>query len=815
MNMTAAQAVQPIAKASPLQVVQVLAPQGAAVEVADGRGQVYARVNADECAALTVAGALGTHTIRARSSDGKLLSESTFDVDAQTQLADSGGTFAQAMEILNKTMRCYDPSGVGKIQYRGQTYKNYVVWILDHVHTAKGMYYFADATAGLVDLFRKVQKSDGMIWSFCYPHNAYYMDAYGPAGYCWHDDGKTFARQPVENHNEYNFVDGIYLAWKASGDDRWLAETIDAGIKALDYSVNSPVRFSNRFGLLKRGNTIDSWDFQAHDAYLVQFRLASEQMIHPEKTKFVIFHGDNQGYALACDQMVEMLTHLGRVADAEKFRQRAADIRSRLDKIAWNGRFFRHHVEEDDTVKRDLGVDESTQFAMSNCYALNRGVTHEQAKAILETYLNLKANLPDGSPGEWYAIYPPYGKGFGKDNAKWEYMNGGVHGHAAGELARGAFEHGYEAYGVDILRRVNALGQKLGRVMFAWTGAIEGPKDQQVFTPISLAQQANMDIAEGGQGALPWLGNDKDPGNDISGLPTGQQTYGDAPFEVAVRKRVAIGVSANGKLPERLTVPVNRTAGAVYLLHTAGAVGGSGNAALMELEYDDGSRRSIYIRSGEHLAGWWYPSLKKKHAGVAWRGPNAVSSDVGVSWCAIANPEPQKQIRAITFSAAADGAIYALLGLTLASRMPWVAPELGSYGGPDNWSGGLCMAALVEGLAGIKDTGAAYSRVRLSPRWTAADVTDAQITARYPASKGYVTYHYRHDASAKRITLALSTSANEVTLRLLLPQGATTAKSLTLNAKPVATSLEQIEQSRYAVTTVEPIGVCAIELQYA
>lgn len=36
-------------------------------------------------------------------------------------------------------------------------------------------------------------------------------------------------------------------------------------------------------------------------------------------------------------------------------------------------------------------------------------------------------------------------------------MNGGVNTIVAGELAKAALQHGYEAYGVDILRRVNEL----------------------------------------------------------------------------------------------------------------------------------------------------------------------------------------------------------------------------------------------------------------------------------------------------------------------------------------------------------------------
>ena len=34
---------------------------------------------------------------------------------------------------------------------------------------------------------------------------------------------------------------------------------------------------------------------------------------------------------------------------------------------------------------------------------------------------------------------------------KWQYMNGGMAGHAIGEMARGAYENGYENYASDIM----------------------------------------------------------------------------------------------------------------------------------------------------------------------------------------------------------------------------------------------------------------------------------------------------------------------------------------------------------------------------
>ncbi len=50
------------------------------------------------------------------------------------------------------------------------------------------------------------------------------------------------------------------------------------------------------------------------------------------------------------------------------------------------------------------------------------------------------------------------------------YMNGGVAGHAMGELARGAYENGFEDYASDIMNRMLDLAKQYGnRLWFAYT----------------------------------------------------------------------------------------------------------------------------------------------------------------------------------------------------------------------------------------------------------------------------------------------------------------------------------------------------------
>jgi hypothetical protein len=668
--------------ARPLEQLTVVAAPGATLVVRDGEGRIYQRLPVAAHVTITVGGALGTQSIEARDAQGRVVAASSFPVDAATSV-DDHGRFQDLFRLCEKTMLGEQSNGVGSIVWRGKTYRYFVPWILDHSNTAKGMQYLSPVAGEMVDLLSQAQKEDGMIWSFVAPdpgpEHAYHYWAYHDQGYARADGGVLFVRQPVENHNEANFVDALYLSWKGSGDDAWMAGHLDNARRALDYTVSSPVRWSSSFGLLKRGYTIDSWDFQPEDALLAPFRMGAAQQIDPLRTKFAIFFGDNTAYARACDQLAEMLRHAGREAEADRYRQRARQIRERLDKVAWNGRYYVHHLEEDPSVVRNLGVDERTQLAMSNMYSLNRGVSAAQADSIIRTYQDLKARLPARSPGEWYSVYPPYDNGFGTDSPRWQYMNAGVQVHAAGELARGAFEFGYESYGADILSRVRDLGRRYGdKLYFAYTGAWDPAPPPAQFTPIDIAAQANMDLGAGGSGVPGWMG--QTDGNDMRGLPVGHRVFAGVPWLVPdpARNGHRAVISANGN---RVEVPVGKKAAAIYLLHTAVQVGPSKVAGILRFEYAGGASHTVYLMEGKHLAGFWFPSLEAEDAGVAWRGANGVCGDVGVTWAAIANPQPDKEIEKLVFAGSEEGSTYAVMGVTLASAMPYHEANPVSFGG--------------------------------------------------------------------------------------------------------------------------------------
>lgn len=803
----------------PLDRVTVTGVEAATVQVRDGAGRAYWQASGAPEVTFTAGGVLGQHTVEARDAQNRVTASVVFTLEAATGIADRGDRFGSLFRIAEKTMRGEYADGVGAIAWRGRPYHYFQPWILDHSHTTKGMQYFSPVAGEMVDLSAAAQKANGMIWSFAFPDegpaHGYHYWAYHEQGYAMAEGGVLFARQPVENHNEANFVDALFLSWKGSGDDRWMASHLDAARKALDYSVTDPARWSKRFLLLKRGYTIDSWDFQPADRYLVPFPLGVRQQIDPERTKFTIFFGDNTAYAYACDQLAEMLEHAGRGGDARVYRERARRIRDRIDALAWNGHFYTHHIEEDPAVARDLGVDEKAQLAMSNAYSLNRGISEDQAAAIIAAYQDLRRHLPNRSPGEWYAVYPPYEKGFAGDNERWQYMNGGVQVHAAGELARGALEHGFEEYGAGILLRLGNLGAAHGgKLYFAYTGAWDPPPSEPAYTPVDLRSQANIDLAEGVPGVPGWLGHTN--GDDMRNLPAGTSRFAGIPFAITdpVRnaRKAAIGVAARSSgWATRVDIPIHQKAAAVYVLHAAEGVLGSNVAGALRFEYEDGASRSMYLFRDKHIAGANWIKLTSPDAGVAWTGANGYHC---LSWTAIPNPDADKTIARIAILPSEEGAQYALAGLTLGDRMPYHEPGPVSFGGPDNWSGALVMHAVIEGLAGVRDLGTAYRFVEISPRWAAADVPEASATARYAASSGYVSYRFNHDAQRRSVSLLATGSADRARLRILLPKNARGVTSVLADGAAHPYELQQVRESLYAALDVPIAKPVLIEVRY-
>jgi hypothetical protein len=320
------------------------------------------------------------------------------------------------------------------------------------------------------------------------------------------------------------------------------------------------------------------------------------------------------------------------------------------------------------------------------------------------------------------------------------------------------------------------------------------------------------------------------PDDHLGNLPTGRQTFAGVPFLVADPaangRRGAVAVSRRAGFPGRVSIPLGRKAGSLYLLHSVGNAGNLEVAGAIRFVYEDGSEATQYAVQDRNVSGWWYPALEASWPGgygsprlpplvrLAWRGRSDVCPNVGIYWYGLDNPHPERTVRSIDLVAAEDGAIYAVAGLTLADRPLHQPPPAVSFGGPDNWAAGAIVYALVEGLAGVVDRDTAYRVAGVAPRFSAAGTDAAKVVVHYPASDGYVAYDYRHDPAKREIALTLAGSGETAECHVLLPAGVGAATAVTEGGRPLAFATSRMEASAYADFTLPLAGARDVVVRY-
>jgi hypothetical protein len=327
------------------------------------------------------------------------------------------------------------------------------IWIRDHSDMMRAFRHFERDLTSAVQHFADTQAESGRIFD--------YFTTFPEKPPSERENWTKYVRVPVEADVEYRFVKAAWLAWQASGDDAWIRRMMPRMEKALAYVTSHPWYWDNRRGLVKRAYTIDTWDFAytagRHD--WLQFQITDD-------TFWGILHGDNSGYYEAFRIMAALWRRFGAQDQADGWEARAAMLRKNLNRTCWNGRFYTHFVKLTPVVIH--GVDEAEQLSLSNPMDVNRGVTdHEQAVSILCEYQRRRDE--HRAFAEWFSIDPPFPDGvFGDERlVRGAYCNGGIMPLVGGELARAAFEHGFEAYGVDILRRYFDLVSNKGET-FLW-----------------------------------------------------------------------------------------------------------------------------------------------------------------------------------------------------------------------------------------------------------------------------------------------------------------------------------------------------------
>lgn len=338
-------------------------------------------------------------------------------------------------------------------------------WIRDHVHVMKGFCHWEHDLLSFLDFIIDTQKPDGSYYELIKQEDDRHWSYVDEKDYVMYpDDNLALVRLELEADIEYLVVEGAMDCYRVTGDNAWLRRVLPKLEKGIDYITSDPKRWSPEHGLVKRAYTIDTWDF----TYMPD--AGTNRRIEEGVTPMAIMHGDNSGVYQAMQQLAWMNRRLGRERKAKSWEARASELRKNMFRHLWNGHFFIHQLPLD-----GAGVDdnEDIRLSLSNTYDMNRGVTDlAQARSIIEEYQMRRDTT--SAFAEWFSIDPPYQQFFIYKKGK--YVNGAISPFTAGELAKAAFNNGYEEYGWDIIKRFQEMMKRDGTIYFLYspsTGAQE------------------------------------------------------------------------------------------------------------------------------------------------------------------------------------------------------------------------------------------------------------------------------------------------------------------------------------------------------
>ncbi|NLF40964.1 hypothetical protein GX586_16090 [bacterium] len=806
-------------------------PGAAKIIVRDSTGRDYfsAPARPGVAASFTVRGSAGRQLIEVLDTRAVTVAKAFITLKPATRLECNRGPYAALAERIARLIEIYQETHWFHINDR--IYRMLICWTRDHVHTLKAWkYYMADVQTGL-DYWLDRQTSNGMFWDCIYPNDAYpgrswLGEALGK-GWSMYDGGGKYVvrRVPVLADTEFVITEGVWYAWKASGDDAWMARQLPRLEKALKYNNSDRIRWSRKFGLVKRSMCMDGWDFANP-----HFCKGDHRVVHKGDPQF-LFHGDNSGLYASYWRIAEMYEHLGNHERAKELRAEGEAFRRRANRKLFFDKVYGHMIPETLEEKKLYALvgDERSRMSLSTGYTINRRMpTHEMAVKIIDEYQRRGREKKAESFAEWWTMDPPYtaaqwpNRGTG-DSLVGDYMNGGICPIIAGEIAKAAFDHGREAYGADILERVWELSERDGRGLHQVYRRLPHPAPQPVhhFQYADLRGVVNRGLRHGAtKGVTAWTGEGV---NDMRNLPTGRQTFGVIGFDIIPPAenggRSVLFIAAGGYqgLPSSATIPIANLKGrSLFFLHTcAHSAPAHSVVGAYDVFYADGAVERIHLRSNHELALWWGISdTKMQHGGmavdrattrVAWRGANGEWKNVGMHMFGWNNPRPDTPVTAIRVEALGrerNGIL--LAGISFSDAPVAFETRIHSHGLPDNWAQAAVYYAVAEGLAGIEDTSSAFQTVSVSPRWCATKADHAEVVLHYPASDGYCACRYALDRARRRITLDLTGSFTRAKLHCMLPKGVK-AKRVMVDGKSIAFKNTRVEQSGYVDATLDAL----------
>jgi len=304
-------------------------------------------------------------------------------------------------------------------------------------------FYESDMRSAL-DVFLRAPLPDGSLFSSFRP-----LEESPPSQLIFFDDrirNVRLERDELDPQTESFAILATHRAWQASGDTSWMQSHLPVLQRALESVFHHPHRWSHDLELPKRAFTLDSWP--------IAFGATEDPNPEPRNPLWCVHPGDAALLFAACNALAKMCDS-GKNSDGEIWRARAAHLEAQTNSVGWNGNFYTHQIHL--VPARVRGVDEARQLAACNLTAMNCGLAgQEQCAAILKEYQRRRELNLETSFCEWWSLQPPFPESaFGI--APGRGANGGIWPRLGAGLARAAFDHGYESYGVETLRRFYEL----------------------------------------------------------------------------------------------------------------------------------------------------------------------------------------------------------------------------------------------------------------------------------------------------------------------------------------------------------------------
>lgn len=399
--------------------------------------------------------------------------------------ADNDEPLDKFIRILSKTVK----NDEFTFMIEGKPYMAHPKWLRDHIHELKAFKHWDYELKEYLDFIIKNQDEKGFFYEMVQDNNNYHCHIM-PEEFMLHlpESKLTFVRLEVEADIEYLVVEGAVAVYKVTGDEKWIKSVLPALERAIDYMTSDEKRWSTEYGVVKRGFTIDTWDFMDTEK---DIRYLSDD------TPMSVMHGDNSGVYQAMIQLSLLNERFGNTKKAEEWKNRAAQLKENVDKLCWNGIFYTHQVH-----LNHVGIDdnENIRLSLSNTYDINRGfTTDEQSKCIINEYQ--KRRKTNDCFAEWFTVDPPYKKF--KLYEAGSYINGSISSLTAGELAKAAFNNGEDAYGWDIIKRLIRLVDENDELFFMYNpktaeNAGGGPSGWGAASVLSAIEEGLFGIVDNG-----------------------------------------------------------------------------------------------------------------------------------------------------------------------------------------------------------------------------------------------------------------------------------------------------------------------------